>query len=122
VELLSQKCAVIHVAVEYGDTLSHFHIVRAQQTTTQREITRELKSKNNERIVKMFVLSYTFTFTFTFRAFGRRFSPKRLTKSTFVEGDSNISQWYIKKYSKRTVYSQHFVSAGVTAAKTIELK
>jgi len=26
----------------------------------------------------------------TFRPFGRRFYPKRLTKSTFVEGDSNI--------------------------------
>jgi len=36
------------------------------------------------------------TFTFTFREFGRRFYPKRLTKSTFVEGDSNISLWYIK--------------------------
>jgi len=34
--------------------------------------------------------------TFTFRAFVRRFYPKRLTKSTFVEGDSNISLWYIK--------------------------
>jgi len=33
----------------------------------------------------------TFTCTFTFRAFGRRFYPKRLTKSTFVEGDSNMS-------------------------------
>jgi len=37
------------------------------------------------------------SFTFTFRAFGRRFYPKRLTKSTFVEGDSNISLWYIKR-------------------------
>jgi len=36
------------------------------------------------------------TFRFTFRAFGRRFYPKRLTKSTFVEGDSNISLWCIK--------------------------
>jgi len=36
------------------------------------------------------------TFTFTFRAFGRRFYPKRLAKSTSVEGDSNISLWYIK--------------------------
>jgi len=35
------------------------------------------------------------TFTFTFRAFGRCFYPKRLTKSTCVEGDSNISLWYI---------------------------
>jgi len=34
--------------------------------------------------------------TFTFRAFGRHFYPKRLTKSTFVERDSNISLWYIK--------------------------
>jgi len=30
------------------------------------------------------------TFTFTFRAFGRRFYPKRLTKSTFVEGEAAI--------------------------------
>jgi len=29
-------------------------------------------------------------FTFTFRAFGRCFYPKPLTKSTIVEGDSNI--------------------------------
>jgi len=29
--------------------------------------------------------------TFTFGAFGRCFHPKRLTKSTFVDGDSNIS-------------------------------
>jgi len=28
--------------------------------------------------------------TFIFRAFGRHFYTKRLTKSTFVEGDSNI--------------------------------
>jgi len=35
-------------------------------------------------------------FTFTFGAFGRRFYPKRLIKSTFVERDSNISLWYIK--------------------------
>jgi len=35
-------------------------------------------------------------FTFTFRAFGRRFYPKRLTKSTFVEGIYNISLWYLK--------------------------
>jgi len=35
--------------------------------------------------------------TFKLRAFGRRrFYPMRLTKSTFVEGDSNISLWYIK--------------------------
>jgi len=31
-----------------------------------------------------------------FRAFGRRFYPKELTKSTIVEGDGNISLWYIK--------------------------
>jgi len=36
------------------------------------------------------------TFTFTFRPFGRRFYPKRLTKSACVEGDSNVSLWYIK--------------------------
>jgi len=30
------------------------------------------------------------TFTFTFRAFGRRLYPKRLTKSTFVEGEAAI--------------------------------
>jgi len=35
-------------------------------------------------------------FTFTFRAFGRHFYPKQLTKSTFVERDSNISLWCIK--------------------------
>jgi len=36
-------------------------------------------------------------YTFTFRAFGRRFYPKRLTKSTFVRYiDSTISLWYIK--------------------------
>jgi len=29
-------------------------------------------------------------FTFKFRAFGRRFYPKRLTKSTFVEGEVAI--------------------------------
>jgi len=35
--------------------------------------------------------------TFTFRAFGRRFYPKRLITSTFIEGDgSTISLWYIK--------------------------
>jgi len=28
--------------------------------------------------------------------FGRHFYPKRLTKSTFVEGNSYISLWYIK--------------------------
>jgi len=27
---------------------------------------------------------------------GRHFYPKRLRKSTFVEGDGNISLWYIK--------------------------
>jgi len=36
-----------------------------------------------------------FTFTFAFMEFGRRFYPKRLTKR-YVEGDSNISLWYIK--------------------------
>jgi len=36
------------------------------------------------------------SFTFTFKAFGRCFYPKRLTKNTFVERDSNISLWYIK--------------------------
>jgi len=34
--------------------------------------------------------------TFAFRTFGRCFYPKRLTKSTLVKGDSNISLWYIK--------------------------
>lgn len=38
----------------------------------------------------------TCKFTFKFGAFGRRFFPKRLTKSTFVKGDSNISQCYIE--------------------------
>jgi len=37
-----------------------------------------------------------FTFPFTFRAFRIRFYPERLTKSTVVEGDSNILLWYIK--------------------------
>jgi len=36
------------------------------------------------------------TFTFTFRALGRSFYPKQLAKSTFVEGDRNILQWYVK--------------------------
>jgi len=31
------------------------------------------------------------TCTFTLRAFGRRFYPRRLTKSTFVEGDTILS-------------------------------
>jgi len=31
-----------------------------------------------------------FTFTFGFRAFGRRFYPKPLPKSTFVEGETAI--------------------------------
>jgi len=35
-------------------------------------------------------LNLAFTFTFTFRAFGRRFYPKRLTKSTFVEEGAAI--------------------------------
>jgi len=39
---------------------------------------------------------YTYTHTFTFGAFGRCFYPKRLTKSTFVERDSNMLLWYMK--------------------------
>jgi len=42
----------------------------------------------------MFLEYCYYTFTFTFRAFG--FYPNRLTKSKCVEGDSNISLWYIK--------------------------
>jgi len=53
---------------------------------------KEAKTKGVVSIKKV----YIFTFAFTFRAFGRRFYPKRLTKSTFVEGDSDISLWYIK--------------------------
>jgi len=45
--------------------------------------------------VLFFVYAFFF-FLLTFRAFGRRFYPKQLTKSTFVERDSNISLWYIK--------------------------
>jgi len=33
---------------------------------------------------------YVAAFTFTFRAFGRCVYPKRLTKSTFVEGETAI--------------------------------
>jgi len=35
-------------------------------------------------------ITFTFTLTFTFRAFVRRFYPKRLTESTFVEGEAAI--------------------------------
>jgi len=41
----------------------------------------------------------TFTFTFTFREFGRRFYPKRLTKSTFVEGEAVI--YHLKIFTRR---------------------
>jgi len=34
--------------------------------------------------------TFTFTFTFTLRACVRRFYPKRLTKSTLVEGETAI--------------------------------
>jgi len=44
--------------------------------------------------------------TFTLRVFIRCFYPKRLTKSTCVEGDSNISLWYIKIRIEQ-VYSIH---------------
>jgi len=43
------------------------------------------------RIVELTKVSVTFTFTF-----GGCFYPNRLTESTFVERDSNISLWYIK--------------------------
>jgi len=53
------------------------------------------------------VFTLTFTFTFTFRAFGRRFYPKRLTKSKFVERDSNISLWSIENGRIEQVSSIH---------------
>jgi len=36
------------------------------------------------------ILTLYATFTFTFRAIGRCFYPKRLTKSTFDEGEAAI--------------------------------
>jgi len=50
---------------------------------------------NARKIVNLFLRESELS-TFTFRAFGRLFYPKRLTESTFVEGDGNISLWYIK--------------------------
>jgi len=52
--------------------------------------------RQSECILGSAVSKHFKTFTFTFRVFGRRFYPKRLTKSPFVERDSNISLWYIK--------------------------
>jgi len=59
-----------------------------------------------------------FTFTFTFTAFG--FYPKRLTKSTFVEGDSEISLRYIKMRIEQ-VSSIHSYEANRTSGIRAEV-
>jgi len=49
-------------------------------------------------------------------AFGRHFYPKRLTKSTFVEGESNISLWYIKNMKEKKVYELIYLSSFIHAS------
>jgi len=48
------------------------------------------------RVVVVVLVVVVVHLQFTFRAFGRCFYPKRLTKSTFVEGDCDISLCSIK--------------------------
>jgi len=59
------------------------------KTPKQHEIRRGVP-REEEQKEKTTTHRDTRPFTFTFRAFGRRFYTKRLTKSTFVEGEAAI--------------------------------
>jgi len=54
----------------------------------------------NSRVV-LLSDDHSFTFTFTLRAFDRHVYPKRLTKSTFVEGETAIYRWWYINSSHR---------------------